>query len=167
MQLEEKIKMFNDVFAPKKGEKVLILADIPHDDIKDNKNWIDRRKMAKDWFDTFTKMGKETNFSVEYHEYKATGMDNSPVPQDALDKAIKSNLIIAMTEYSGSSSFLVLCKKNASKIRGASMPGVEKRMEKTAFQANYSDVKKYAIALKKMLNDSIGAEVKFSTGDNL
>ena len=30
------MKMFNDVFAPKSGEKVLFLIDTPHDNIKDN-----------------------------------------------------------------------------------------------------------------------------------
>ena len=40
MNDEEKIKMFNDVFAPKAGEKVLFLVDLPHNDIKDNEKWV-------------------------------------------------------------------------------------------------------------------------------
>ena len=39
MNEEEKIKMINDVFAPKPGEKVLVMYDIPHGDIKDNDGW--------------------------------------------------------------------------------------------------------------------------------
>ena len=54
--------MFNDVFAPKSGEKVLFLVDIPHNDIKDNKNWKERRKMAKEWYDTFNEIGKKKIF---------------------------------------------------------------------------------------------------------
>jgi len=41
MNEEEKRKMFNDVFAPKKGESVLFLYDIPHVKIKDSMKWID------------------------------------------------------------------------------------------------------------------------------
>lgn len=167
MQQEEKIKLFRDVFAPKSGEKVLFLTDVPHDNLKDNKKWIDRRKMAKEWYDTFTEMGNKEGFTVSFREYKATGRHNSPIPQEVIDSVKKTNLVIAMTEYSGTSSILPICRAEGSKTRGASMPMVERRMEKTAFKANYVDVKKYAIALKEMLTKAVGAEVKFSTGDNL
>ena len=155
------------MFAPKSGEKVLFLVDTPHDEIKDNNIWTDRRKMAKEWHDTFKEIGNKTGFSVSMIEYKATGVHNSPVPQDAIDAAKKSNLIIAMTEFSGTSTLLPLCKAEGSITRGASMPGVEKRMEETAFRADYAEVKKHALAIEKMLNGTIGAEVLFSTGDDL
>lgn len=167
MNTEEKIKMFNDVFAPKSREKVLILVDIPHNNIKDNQNWSDRRKMAQEWYKTFKDMGEKNDFSVNFDEYEATGIHNSPVPQKALDISKKANLVIAMTEFSGSSSFVPAFMHKDSTTRGASMPGVEKRMEETAFKADYILVQKYAIAIEKILNDSIAAEVTFSTGDNL
>ena len=167
MQEEEKIKMFKDVFKPKSGEKVLFLVDIPHDDIKDNKNWSDRREMANEWYNTFKNMAKKEGFTVEMHKYNATGVNNTPVPQSVIDKASKSNLVIAMTEYSGSSSFKPMCQKEGAITRCASMPGVERRMEKSAFLANYYDVKIYANSIKKMLTKAIGAEVLFSTGDRL
>ncbi len=167
MEFEERIKMFKDVFAPKSGEKVLFLIDMPHGNIKDNAVWKDRREMARSWYQTFTEMGNENGFSVSMMEYKATGVHNSPVPQDAIDAAKKSNLIIAMTEFSGTSTLLPLCKAEGSITRGASMPGVEKRMEETAFRADYAEVKKHALAIEKILNVTIGAEVLFSTGDNL
>jgi leucyl aminopeptidase (aminopeptidase T) len=47
------------------------------------------------------------------------------------------------------------------------MPGVERRMENTAFKANYRDVKRYAQAIEKMLNKAVGTEILFSTGDTL
>jgi len=82
------------VFAPKSGEKVLFLVDTPHDEIKDNNIWTDRRKMAKEWHDIFKEIGNKTGFSVSMMEYKATGVHNSPVPQDAIDAAKKSNLLL-------------------------------------------------------------------------
>jgi leucyl aminopeptidase (aminopeptidase T) len=167
MNDNEKIKMFQDVFAPKSGEKVLFLVDIPHDTIKDNKAWKDRRTMAREWYAIFKKMGIETNFSVEWSEYNATGVHNSPLPQATLDTIRTSNLVIAMTEYSASSSLLPIAKTQDTITRGASMPTVERRMEETAFRANYQEVKRYALALKKMLNEAVGAEILFSTDDTL
>jgi len=167
MKYEEKIKLFNDVFAPKSGEKVLFLTDIPHDNLKDNKNWKERGKMAKEWYNIFKEMGFKAKFSVDWLEYKATGVDNSPIPTEILDMVRKSNLVIAMTEYSPSSSLLPIARAKGTITRCASMPLVEKRMEKTAFKADYQKVQKYAVAIEKMLNNTIGAEVIFSTGDKL
>jgi len=167
MNRQEKIKLFRDIFAPKPGEKVLFLVDKPHSKITDSQVWKDRREMAQYWYRTFKEMGTENGFSVNMMEYNATGVHNSPVPQDVIDAAKKSNLIIAMTEFSGTSTLLPLCKAEDSITRGASMPGVEKRMEKTAFLADYTEVKKHALAIEKILNETIGAEILFSTGDNL
>jgi len=167
MKHEEKIRLFKTVFAPKSGEKVLFLVDIPHDHITDNNAWKERRESAQEWYTTFKEMGVKTGFSVNIQEYKATGMSNSPIPDEIIDAACKSNLVIAMTEYSASASLIPVCDSENSITRCASMPGVEKRMEETAFRANYQQVKKYATTIAKMLNDAVGAEIVFSTDDNL
>jgi leucyl aminopeptidase (aminopeptidase T) len=167
MKNEEKIKMFKDVFAPKPGEKVLFLVDIPHNIIKDNNAWKDRRKMAQEWYTIFKKMGIKTGFSVDWREYKATGVHNSPIPPETLDTIRKSNLVIAMTEYSASSSLVPISRTQGTITRCASMPGVERRMEETAFKTDYKEVKKYAAALERMLNNALGAEIIFSTSDKL
>jgi hypothetical protein len=167
MKLEEKIKMFNNVFAPKSGEKVLFLIDMPHDNIKDSDMWKERREMAQEWYNIFKEMGAEAGFSVNIMEYESTGMANAPIPQEIIDTVCKSNLVIAMTEHSASSSLVSICYTEGNITRCCSMPGVEKRMEKTAFKANYVKVQMYASAIERILNDAAGAEVSFSTGDNL
>jgi len=167
MNRGEKIKMFKDVFAPKSGEKVLFVIDTPHDEIKDNDNWLDRRKMAKEWYKTFGEMGKVTGFTVSWMEYKATGMNNAPVPEEVLEAIRNFNLVLAMTEFSSTSSIIPICKAKGATTRGASMPSVERRMENSAFKANYQEVKKYALAIEKMLNKAVSAEILFSTGDTL
>ena len=40
---------FDDIFKPAKGEKVTIMYDLPHGDIKDSDAWKERRQMAEDW----------------------------------------------------------------------------------------------------------------------
>ena len=167
MEAIEKIKMFNNVFAPKKNEKIIILIDIPHEDIIDSLVWKERRKMAKEWFNIFKKMSNKNCYSVDLLQYKATGLNNSPIPKEIYNTVKEFNLVIAMTEFSASSSLINICT-NLSKItRCVSMPMVEKRMEKTAFRANYKDVQIYANNIKKMLTKAIGADVLFSTGDKL
>ena len=165
MRPEERIKLFKDVFAPKSGEKILFLVDIPHDDIGDSAAWRDRREMAQEWYSTFREMGAEVGFSVVMLEYDATGQ--SSIPQEVVDAVRKSNLVIAMTEFSASSSLVPICLAEESITRCASMPTVERRMEETAFRANYAEVQVYATAIERMLNNAIAAEVLFSTGDAL
>jgi len=167
MNEKERIKLINDVFAPKPNEKILFLIDKPHGDIKDNQKWKDRRELAYEWYIIFKKMGKEKKFYVEIKSFKATGVHNSQIPID-IKKLIKEyNIVIAMTEYSASSSLITITLEKNLNIRVASMPMIERRMEKTAFKADYKMVKKYADSIKKILNNSIGAEIRFSTQDYL
>ena len=99
MKQEERIKMFKDVFAPKSEEKVLFLIDIPHDNIKDNTTWKDRREMARSWYQTFTEMSSETGFSVSMMEYKATGAHNSPVPQEVLTRDLLTMVLLTTSLF--------------------------------------------------------------------
>ena len=62
MKTDEKIRLFNSVFAPKSGEKVLFLVDTPHDNIKDTKEWNDRRKTAEQYFLILVIWGRKNNF---------------------------------------------------------------------------------------------------------
>ena len=159
--------MFKDVFAPKRDEKVLFLVDIPHDDLKDSDAWKARREMAQNWYTTFKEMGRKAGFSVDFREYNATGRHGLPIPQETIDAVRRSDLVLALTEYSSSSSLKPICDEVDTMTRCASMPTIEKRMEDTALRADYSQVKTYATAIEKMLNGAVGAEITFSTGDAL
>lgn len=167
MNTAEKIQMFQNVFAPKPAEEVLFIVDMPHGTIHDNSAWNDRRNMAREWYMIFKQMGATAGFSVDWFEYTAMGVHNTLLPQRVLERIRRSNLVIAMTEYSVSSSLLPIARAKDTVTRCASMPQVARRMEETAFRADYQLVKKYAIALAKMLNEAIGAEVVFSTDDTL
>ena len=166
MDKQEKIKLFEDVFSPKPGEKILFLVDTPHDEIRDNEKWKDRREMAFEWYNTFKELGQRKGFIVDYKEYPATGLHNSIIPQNMIDLGCSYNLVIAMTEFSASSS-LINIAKIGSNTRCASMPMVEKRMEQSALRADYSEVQKHAAILERILNNAIAADIDFSTGDKL
>ena len=42
-------KLFVDVFAPRSGDVVTIMIDLPHGIIADHEEWQQRRQMAQDW----------------------------------------------------------------------------------------------------------------------
>jgi len=119
----------------------------PNNKIKDNEKWKDRRKMAEEWYKTFTNMGNKTGFKTEMLTYPATGVHNGKISIETIETLKKYNLVIAMTEYSASSTLVPICKKKNSITRCASMPTVERRMEKTAFKADYKKVQRYATPL--------------------
>ena len=93
MNDEEKIKLFNDVFSPKKNEKILFLYDYPHDEIKDNIKWNDRREMVKEWYILFEKIGRQIGFESDILKFPATGVHNIQIPINIIDIIKKSNLI--------------------------------------------------------------------------
>jgi len=167
MNEDDRIKLFEDVFSPKKNERVLVLIDKPHDDILDNDKWVKRREMAKEWVSTLKKMGEKKGFFVEMSMYPATGVNNSQIPDGIKDLVKKYQLVIAMTEFSASSSLMPICRQENSTTRCASMPGVEKRMEETALRADYSQVRHYAYAIENLLSGLDRAEIDFSNGDHL
>ena len=50
--------LIEQVFAPKKGESVLILNDFPEDDLEVNNEYIMRRHFARHWYHDFLEMSK-------------------------------------------------------------------------------------------------------------
>jgi len=167
MRYEDRIKMFKQVFAPIPGEKVLFLMDVPNGGKKDTDEFKERLEMVQDWYNTFKGLGKKEGFTVEMLKYESTGRHNAPLPDDVANAVKKSNLVIAMTEFSPTSTILPISRAEGSITRCASMPGVERSMEDTAMSADFSEVNKYARNLEKMLNNAIGADITFSTGDKL
>lgn len=163
----ERKKLINDVFEPKSGEKILIIVDLPHDYIADTASWKQRRKLAKEWVQTLKSMGEEKGFYVDFLKYFATGKQNGPIPKDVKDKIKKSNLFFAMTEFSATSSLATICQDKESRTRGASMPRFERQMEETALKADYTKIQHYAIGLKNILDNSIAADIYFSTGEKI
>ena len=167
MNEEERKDLFQQVFAPKQNERILILTDVPHNEIYDNNKWKERREMAEDWFVTFKKMGRNLGFSVEHISFPATGINNKQIPEEIKNLVKKYDLVIAMTEYSATSSLMPLCTQKNITLRCASMPMVERSMEYTSLTADYTKIKRYALRLEKLLEDVVSADITFSTSDHL
>lgn len=166
MIYDQRVRLYQDIFAPQKDEKVLFLVDQPHGEIIDNSAWQARRMMANMWYHCFQKMRDNKN-GITMLQFDATGRSGKPLPDDVLKMAAQSNIVIAMTEYSGSASLKPICDAPGSITRCASMPGVTRAMEETGLAADYTVVKRYALALEQMLNETESAVVLFSRGDRI
>jgi len=166
-------KLFEDVFNPRKGEIVTILYDVPHDHIKDNKEWSERRKMAEEWQRQLEKFASLYEIIIKpLVTYKATGAHNADMPEYGvcsgktvrLEDTIKdSTIIISMPEFSASAPLIGFTKKYKN-FRVASMPMVTKSMEETGLSADYKKISETCSRLAPLFEKSDGIEVTFSTG---
>ncbi len=169
-------KLFLDVFAPQSGERVLVMTDLPHGELADSEKWADRRQMAADWHVAFRALGSQIGFTVlPLLNYPALGAHNGPLPEEGemdgrtvqLEEVLAdTNIVVAMTEYSPTAPLIEISEKVAT-LRGATMPGVTRSMERTALAADYSEVARKCRILSDLLEPVVGARVEFSTGHRL
>jgi hypothetical protein len=141
-------KLFVDVFAPRLGDVVTVIYDLPHGEIRDREEWRLRREMASAWHGKIGEFASRYGLTVNpIVTYQATGAHNSDLPPDGmsegqavrLEDIIKgSTIVVCMPEFSASAPLFMLTKKYEH-LRVASMPGVTKSMEDTGLAANYKE----------------------------
>jgi leucyl aminopeptidase (aminopeptidase T) len=169
-------KLIVDVFAPRPGEKVLVMSDLPHGELTDTEEWAERREMAVEWHSEFQQLRSKRGFSVDpLLTYAATGANNAPLPEEAEMEGQQvhfehilsdTNIVVALTEYSATAPLIGFTQRLAN-LRCASMPGVMRCMEQTALAADYSEVARKSHVLAGKLDQAGGAKVKFSTGHEM
>lgn len=167
------MKLLTDVFDPQPGEVVTVACDVPRSLGEDTPAWQERRAMAGEWHRAFVALGRGRSFTIRpLLTYKATGANNSDLPEIGSmagqsvalrDTLLQSTLAVFLTEYSASAPLDALCKMKQD-FRAASMPGVEKRMERTALSADYREVARRCRILEEALRGAVTLEVAFSTG---
>src|SRR4030042_3308335 len=75
-------KLFVDVFAPQNGGIVTIMYDLPHNDIQDTQEWVERRQMAEEWHQEIAQFARKYGVHINpFIKYDATGMHNSDLPE--------------------------------------------------------------------------------------
>jgi hypothetical protein len=169
-------KLLIDVFAPQPGEKVLVMTDSPHGEWADSEKWAERREMAVDWLAAFRRLGSNIGLTVlPLLTYPATGTDNGVLPDEGemggervrLQAVLaQTNIVVAFGEFSPTAP-LIEASERAPALRGATMPGVMRSMERTALAADYSEVARKGQILATKLDAVVGARVQFSTGHQL
>jgi len=169
-------KLLIDVFAPQPGERVLVMTDLPHGEWGDNEQWEERREMAVDWHAAFRALGNRVGFTVRpLLIYLATGTNNGVLPDEGemggervlLQEVLaETNIVVAFAEFSPTAP-LIETSERVPTLRGATMPGVTRSMERTALTADYSEVARKCRILAEKVDPAVGARVEFSTGHQL
>ncbi len=164
--------LLTDVFDPQKGEIVLVACDVPHGAIADTPLWKDRRNLAAEWREAFEELGRARGFETRpLLTYAATGSHGADLPaqgtqsgQVSLDRALtECTLAVFLTEFSATAPLDGYCKKKED-FRAASLPGLERRMEKSALAADYREVARRCNILGKLFQGAESLDVRFSTG---
>ncbi len=163
------IKLLRDVFDPAPGERVLVLVDLPRPGLPDTEDWAERRRMAAEWRAGFVHLGCDV---APLLEIPASAGNNADLPAIgaadgqpvAVPAAIaRANIVVAMTKNSATAPLSAYVKQRDD-LRVASMPGVLRRMERTALAADYAEVARRTHLLADRLTHAESAEVEFETG---
>jgi leucyl aminopeptidase (aminopeptidase T) len=150
--------ILTDVFSYKKGEKVIIIYDIPTG--YDTKEWASRRRIAKKWFAALPAKGKIAS-------YKATYANNADLPEKCIvrkkeihmDKIMSnSDIVIALTQFSATAPLHKYAKKYG--LRVASMPGFNKKML-PAMELSYRDIASKVGIIYKFMARAKSARILF------
>jgi hypothetical protein len=166
-------KLLTDVFRPERGEVVTVACDVPHGPGEDTPAWLERREMAAEWRDTFALLGAEVGLVANpLLTFPATGAHGAELPEmGALDghparieRVLEDSTLVAfLTQYSATAALDDFCKRKKD-FRAASLPGVARRMERTALAADYDVVARRCRILFEALAGAPSLEVDFSTG---
>ncbi len=167
------VKLLTDVFDPQAGEVVTVACDVPRNDADDSDRWRERRAMAAEWHAAFSALGHGRGFTTNpLLRFTATGANNSDLPSEAVlgdakvpmeATLLDSTLLVFLTEFSATAPLSVLTERKED-LRAASLPGVEKRMEKSALAADYREVARRCAILDGILKGAERLDVSFSTG---
>jgi hypothetical protein len=168
------IKLLTDVFDPKPDEVVTVACDLPRTPGEDTPAWKERRTMALEWHRAFTALGHGRGFSTNpVLTYPSTGANNAELPIEGemggnqvvlVDALLDSTLAVFLTQYSATAPLDALSHLKED-FRAASMPGVEKRMERSALAADYREVARRCRILEKALSGAESLQVTFSSGN--
>jgi len=160
-------KMINSVFSPQSNERVLVVTDEPVSSFSDSVDWLNRRSVAFEWFQQIQEIGKKNDFFVDFIKFDAVGEHNKLIDAKIMNKFAEFNIIIALTEFSITSSLAYLIKRHSGRIRCASLPQADIFRFPGIYYMSYDWVSVYAHRLKSVLTDAIGADILFTTGDLL
>lgn len=140
--------LLRSVFAIGARERWLtIMVDLPDARMPDTEAWLDRRRLAGEWFETLQRHGDRLPFSaITFCVYPNVGSNNNDLPDVAvvarglpeysrlpdgtrmpLHSILESSsVVLAMTEMSATAPLKVLAREHG--FRGATMPGFSRAM---------------------------------------
>lgn len=177
--------LLNSVFALKENERGLtIFVDLPDSRVKDNAEWVDRRRIAAEWYSTLLENLKSLPFeSLLLCTYENVGTNNNDLPESltvaaessgknawtgdkvSLEKILEAtSIILAPTELSATAPLKNLAKRFP--LRGATLPGFSRRMI-PALSLNYEKVHERVMQFKSRLDKATSATIRLDAEGTL
>ena len=177
------------VFSPGANDKKLvIIVDVPDDQVPDRPKWQQRRVMAQDWKQKLTAIKSEigleeiellyylnvhnNNADLPETAYKFTGssenidastLSASGEPVNFLNQLSDANIVIAPTQFSATAPLKILAKKYG--FRAATMPGFSADMIQ-ALKLDYEEINQRVKKIKNFLDQSVKLDIKFKLENN-
>lgn len=161
------------------------LVDLPDDRVHDSSGWMDRRRIATEWYlmlqDSWDVMPFE---KLTFCAYPNVGTNNGDLPQDILlveqvnrhgtiassldttfDAVLRdSSVVLAPTELSATAPLKMLARRLG--FRGATMPGFSRAMM-PALGLNYESVNRRVLQIQERMNRASGANVMLGVGEDV
>jgi hypothetical protein len=178
------IALLDAVFQFRTQEQGLtFLVDLPDGDVRDSSAWMDRRRIATEWYlmlqDRWDDMPIET---LTFCAYPNVGTNNGDLPESVLlvervnkegtvvssmDVPLESvlresSIVLAPTELSATAPLKVLARSLG--FRGATLPGFSRSMI-PALGLNYEDVNRRVVQFQERMNRATGADVVLVAGE--
>jgi hypothetical protein len=167
-------RLLTGVFETQPGEVVVVACDLPHDALTDHAVWQERREMAAEWRAAFEELGQKGGFTtLPLLEYPATGANGADLPAKGTLNGksveieatlLQSTLAVFLTQYSATAPLDGFCRRKED-FRAASLPGLERRMEKSALDADYREVARRCRILNDSIREADHLVARFSTGE--
>ena len=169
------------VFAPQPGERDLtFLVDLPDEHLPDTSEWVDRRRIAVEWFSMLRLHIEKWPFrAVNFATYRNVGSNNANLPEtveiaasasakddtlplsDALLGQVleRTSVVIAPTQLSATAPLKVLSR--VYPFRGATLPNFL-RVMMPALGLNYQEVDARVRQLQTRMDRAEGAEINLN-----
>ncbi len=173
---DDLVRLVQRVFEPRETDRRLaVLVDLPDGEAPDHRAWSDRRAMAASWTREL-QAGRDELGLEEVHlvRYRNVHSNNADFPADAqVDSDVETtpfdrvftrySILIAATEFSATAPLKLAARRYG--FRAATMPGFNVDMI-PALALDYSDVNRRCKELKALVDDAIGAVLKFEAGES-
>jgi hypothetical protein len=171
------------VFKPRPEDRALaILMDLPDDELVDNPEWLERRRLAAGWARALSSGRERHGLDVSLICYRNVRSNNADLPAAGwrvdldhvpdhvndtdprqtvgFDHVLTDNqLVLAPTELSTTAPLKMLAPRFG--FRAATMPGFSTAMV-PALRLDYTEIDRRGRKLKDVLDWSRGADIRFA-----
>ncbi|MHA1917886.1 MAG: hypothetical protein ACTSUV_06210 [Candidatus Ranarchaeia archaeon] len=166
------LKFILTVIDPQPNEKISFILDLPHEGIKDNPIWKDRREdIAPRWHAIFTELGIDRSFEVNpLIFYRADISQNFEFPEEGImnEESINlasilsnSTLVVSMTEFNSNNALRKIATGN-SDFRAINLFKISAETERE-LNIDHAHINQRVRDLYKKMEGGVGIRFEFTS----